>query len=230
MTWYHIARFGNTAVVSLGDDIGAWGITAEAFERELGDASAVELRIDSAGGDAATALTLYELLKEREVSAIVTRQCCSAAILVLLAAQHRTAYPDAALMIHPPMRHIVGLAGQLREAANDLEQLQARMGEIMRERTGQRSRVIEYWLAGPDRWLDASEAREFGLIDGIISEPALSPKMAAALAGEVGGRTEDEQLCLDLLNAIGPVRVKNRDAFGRRLGEWFLLKTEEQKL
>lgn len=66
-SWYSIKALSRgVAEILLYDEIGAWGITAQQFARELkalGDLSLISLRVHSPGGDVFEGTAIYNLLK-----------------------------------------------------------------------------------------------------------------------------------------------------------------------
>ncbi|NQD78600.1 Clp protease ClpP, partial [Pseudomonas sp. CrR14] len=66
-SWYSIKALSRgTAEVLLYDEIGAWGISAQQFAKDLksmGDLSRIDLRVHSPGGDVFEGTAIYNLLK-----------------------------------------------------------------------------------------------------------------------------------------------------------------------
>ena len=94
--------------------------------------------------------------------------------------------------------------------------------EVYARRTGKPAAEVAPWFVNGDHWFTADEALAAGLVDEIL--PALAPRPAGAstLAQDATeSPTEAETLALDLLRALGPLRVRDREAFGREVGAWF---------
>ena len=114
-----------------------------------------------------------------------------------------------------------------------MEKLTARWIEILSDRTGDIVTVCK-WLSGPDVWLTATEALEFGLVDEIISRPAAlastrtkeptipieapaepaAPMTAPAPEG-------NDALLLDFLKAFGEIQTADKSKLFRELSVWF---------
>ncbi len=67
--WYTIkaASGGNSTDISIYEEIGGWGITAQQFSEDLkalGDISHINLHIHSPGGDVFDGIAIYNLLNK----------------------------------------------------------------------------------------------------------------------------------------------------------------------
>jgi ATP-dependent protease ClpP protease subunit len=223
MNWFSITHQANVATAYIGDNIGAFGLSAVDFIRDMGAASKVELRIDSGGGDGSTALATHAALAQIDCIALVTGRCCSAAILPLMAAKRISAYPGSMFMLHAPVRFVCGNELELRSAADDLLGLKVDYRRIVSARTGQSASTVNKWLSGQDRWFTAAEALSAGLVDELVDAPKEFEQITnhdQEKAEVTPGPTEREQFCLDMLRAIGPLRVTSRKHFLRELQVW----------
>jgi ATP-dependent Clp protease, protease subunit len=134
----------------------------------------ITLVINSPGGSVDAGFAVWDQIKmiTSPVTTLVTGLAASmGSILSLCAVKgRRLATPNARILIHQPSIH-----GGLRGQASDLE-IHAR--EILKTR----ARIVQLYVdaSGKDRetiaaaierdtWLSADEAKEFGLIDKIIS-------------------------------------------------------------
>ena len=75
-SWYSLSAALQRGVVEvmLYDEIGAWGITAKQFARDLaamGDVSQINLHIHSPGGDVFEGTTMYNLLRGHSARVVV---------------------------------------------------------------------------------------------------------------------------------------------------------------
>lgn len=82
------------------------------------------------------------------------------------------ALPDAEIMIHQPAVHGDGIRGQatdIRIMSDHIQRSKERLNRILAENTG---RTVEEITAATerDRYMSASEALEFGLIDKILTK------------------------------------------------------------
>lgn len=70
-------------------------------------------------------------------------------------------------MIHQPSGGAQGQATDIEINAREIIKTRARLNEILAERTGQPVEKIEKDVER-DYWLDAKEAKEYGLVDEVL--------------------------------------------------------------
>ena len=87
----------------------------------------------------------------------------------------RLALPNAEIMIHQPSGGAQGQATEIEITAKHILQTREKMNHILAERTGQDYEVIAADTER-DNWKSAQEAKEYGLIDAVISNRADSEK------------------------------------------------------
>lgn len=224
MNWFSVHRVGAEAFASIGNDIGCDGPGVEQFVEAVGDASKVHIQINSHGGSMSAGLDLADFLKTRETHAIVIERCFSAAIPPLLAARRRCIRADATVMVHKACTAAYGGRDELHLAIEGLAEANARLFELLRERTGRTRFEIAEWLRG-DRYFSATEAVEVGIADSIIRAPAevTEERSLAFLPESTGPKpwTPAERLLLDVLRAVGNVDTHDRQRLGREIGAWF---------
>jgi ATP-dependent Clp protease, protease subunit len=131
----------------------------------------VQLHMSAQDGELASAFAVVDAIDAMRapVHAVVTAEVGGAAVAVLAAAERRLAYRHARVRLaEPRSATVAGTADQVAAAAGqylrELEELALRLARV----TGQtRSRIEDDLSAG--RMLDAEQAREYGLIDEIIT-------------------------------------------------------------
>ncbi len=130
----------------------------------------ITLYIDSKGGGVYAGIHIYDTIKESHapVRGIVIGKAMSAAFVVLLACDHRTAFPHAILMYHAPT-----LAGIALDQPDFEQQLALRrdfhhimLSELTRR--GKVSRALFEKWSREERYLTADEAYEAGILDQVI--------------------------------------------------------------
>ena len=135
----------------------------------------ITLYIDSNGGGIYAAIHIYDTIKESHapVRGIVMGKAVSAALVALLACHDRAAFPHAILMYHAPT-----LAGIRLDQTDFQHQLATRrtfhnimLSELTRRGNAPRLQ-FEQW-SREERYLNAHEALEAGIIDRIISPTIL---------------------------------------------------------
>jgi ATP-dependent Clp protease protease subunit len=104
----------------------------------------------------------------------------------------RFALPNARVMIHQPMGGFQGQATEIDIHAREILKIRERLNEIMAKHTGQPLERISQDTER-DYFLSAEEAKQYGLIDEVITRP---PKLLAVggdagkdVWGQVMGRT-----------------------------------------
>jgi ATP-dependent Clp protease protease subunit len=85
----------------------------------------------------------------------------------------RYALPNSEVMIHQPLGGAQGQATEIEIAAKRILFLRQKLNQIMSERTGQPLEVIERDTER-DNFMVAERAKEYGLIDHIISRNELT--------------------------------------------------------
>jgi len=136
----------------------------------------VSLYITSPGGSITAGMAIHDTMRyiAPDVSTIAMGQTASMGTLLLAAGTKgkRHALPNATVHFHP-----AGIGGEgIGGSAPDIEiqvqfilQLQERGNKLLSAYTGQTMEAIERDFQR-DRFLDAKEAQEYGLIDTILSK------------------------------------------------------------
>ena len=140
----------------------------------------IVLYINSPGGSVSDGMAIYDAMQA--ISAPVSTVCMGMAMSMgsfLLAAGEpgrRFAWPHARIMIHQPliMGTITGTATDLDIRAKETIRLRGELNELYAQHTGQDVDKIE---ADTDRdfFMSAEEAKEYGLLDDVITTTAPAP-------------------------------------------------------
>jgi ATP-dependent Clp protease protease subunit len=80
----------------------------------------------------------------------------------------RFATPNARIMVHQPSGGFSGQASDIERHAQDIIKLKRRLNEVYVKHTGQDLDTIEKTL-DRDHFMSADEAKDFGLIDKVMS-------------------------------------------------------------
>ena len=81
----------------------------------------------------------------------------------------RFALPNARIMVHQPSGGFQGQASDILRHAEDIMKVKKRLNDVYVKHTGQDYETIEKTL-DRDHFLSADEAKEFGLIDEVLSK------------------------------------------------------------
>jgi ATP-dependent Clp protease protease subunit len=132
----------------------------------------VNLYINSPGGDVSALLAIYDTMQyiKCDVSTIVMGLAASAAAVLLLAGapNKRFALPNSRVLLHQPHGGAQGQAVDIEIQAKEIMRLRALLEQIISEHTGQ---PLEKVTKDTDRdfFMDAEEAREYGIVDRVIT-------------------------------------------------------------
>jgi ATP-dependent protease ClpP protease subunit len=174
-SWYSIRAASRGVVeVMLYDDIGAWGITARQFARDLaalGDVSQINLRIHSGGGDVMDGTAMYNILRghSARVEVYIDGMAASMASVVAMAGDVIYMPANSMMMIHKPWGGQVGDADDMREYADLLDKVEGTLIQAYARKSGKSVDEIAALLK-VTTWMDGNEAVAAGFADQ-VSEP-----------------------------------------------------------
>lgn len=174
-SWYSIrAAARGVAEVLLYDEIGAWGITAQQFARDLkalGDLQRIDLRVHSPGGDVFEGTAIYNLLKHHpaRVEGYVDGLAASMATVILMACDTVFIPENGLMMIHKPWGITGGDADDMRRYVELLDKIEDTMVMAYASKTGKSAEDIKALLK-EETWMTGREAVEAGFADQ-LTEP-----------------------------------------------------------
>jgi len=133
----------------------------------------IALYVNSPGGDMSGMMAIYDTMQHLrcDVSTICIGLAASAAAVILAAGTEgkRTALAHSRVMIHQPhvMGQMQGQASDIAIHAEEVNRMRSQMNEILAHHTGHPiAKITED--TERDRWLPATEAVEYGLVDRIL--------------------------------------------------------------
>lgn len=182
---YSMVAKGSKGEIQLYGPIGAslWsdGITATEFTKDLkglGSVSAIDVRINSDGGDVFEGRTMYNLLSQHsaKITVYVDGLAASIASLIAMAGDEIIMGDGAFIMVHRPWGGKVGTADDLRSTANLLDSVNETMITTYASRT-KLSREDLTALLVAETWMPADEAVSYGFADKKLG----GAKIAAAI-------------------------------------------------
>lgn len=131
----------------------------------------ISLYINSPGGSVTAALAILDTMNliKPEVSTTVVGIAASAGALLLSAGAKgkRFALPNSEIMIHQPWGGAEGRAADIEITAKQILKTRARLNEILSKNTGKSLSEIEKDV-DRDYFMDASEAKKYGIIDKVL--------------------------------------------------------------
>ncbi|MCC8111581.1 MAG: ATP-dependent Clp endopeptidase proteolytic subunit ClpP [Ruminococcus sp.] len=135
----------------------------------------ISLYINSPGGSITAGMAIYDTMQyiKCDVSTICIGMAASMGAFLLSsgAKGKRIALPNSEIMVHQPLIS-GGLSGQctdIKIASDHLVRVRQRMNEILAENTGKPLQIIQQDTER-DNYMYAEEAREYGLIDKVITQ------------------------------------------------------------
>ncbi|WP_159586322.1 ATP-dependent Clp protease proteolytic subunit [Chelativorans xinjiangense] len=143
----------------------------------------IALYINSPGGVVTSGMAIYDTMQfiQPPVSTLCFGQAASMGSLLLCAGAKdmRFATPNARIMVHQPSGGFQGQASDIERHAQDIIKLKRRLNEVYVTHTGQDYETIEKTL-DRDHFMNSDEAKEFGLIDRVITNRELieAPKIS----------------------------------------------------
>lgn len=174
---YRMAKNGARGEIYLygviGDSFFSDGVTAKQFSadlKELGDVSALDIRINSEGGDVFQGRSIYNLLNEHKakITVHVDGWAASIASLIAMAGDEIIMGDGAYMMIHNPWGYAVGESGEMRRVADLLDSIAGTMIDTYAARTGSSRDDIKKWMDA-ETTMTAEESVERGFADSVVA-------------------------------------------------------------
>ncbi len=132
----------------------------------------IYLYINSPGGVVTSGLAIYDTMQyiSPDVATLCIGQACSMGSFLLAggAKGKRFSLPNSQIMIHQPSGGAKGQATDIEIQAKLILDLRKRLNKIYADNTGQKLSVIEKAM-DRDNFMTPVEAKEFGLIDEIVT-------------------------------------------------------------
>lgn len=135
----------------------------------------IHFYINSPGGSVTATMAIYDTMQFLTCS--VVTYCVGLAAsggAVLLAGGtkgKRFALPHAKMMIHQPYGEVGGQVSDIEIQARDILETRHVLNQILAHHTGQPLDVIARDTER-DRYLNAQQAKEYGLVDDVLTNPA----------------------------------------------------------
>jgi ATP-dependent Clp protease protease subunit len=135
------------------------------------------LYINSPGGSITSLFAIYDTMQyiRPDVNTVCMGMAASAAAVILAggAKDKRYALPHARIMLHQPHGGAQGQASDIEIQARLIVQMREQLNEILAEHTGQELEKISFDTER-DYWMLAAEAKEYGVVDGILTRRELA--------------------------------------------------------
>ncbi|MFD0050148.1 ATP-dependent Clp endopeptidase proteolytic subunit ClpP [Actinomycetes bacterium NPDC127524] len=139
----------------------------------------ITLYINSPGGSITAGMAIYDTMQyiKPNVSTVCIGMAASMGAFLLAAGEKgkRYALPNSEVMIHQPLGGAQGQATEIEIAARRILFLREKLNTILSERSGQPLDVIAKDTER-DNFMTADRAKEYGLIDQVITRKVLESK------------------------------------------------------
>lgn len=131
----------------------------------------ISMYINSPGGVVTAGLAIFDTMQyiKPRVSTVCIGQAASMGSFLLAAGEPgmRIALPNARIMVHQPSGGARGMASDIEIQAREILRIRARMNDLYVKFTGRTLEEIEKAM-DRDTFLEAEEARAFGLVDKVF--------------------------------------------------------------
>merc|ERR1712002_1230152 len=154
----------------INDDVASLIVAQLLFLQSESAKKPIHMYINSPGGSVTAGLAIYDTMQYvlPPISTWCVGQACSMGSLLLAAgtAGMRHSLPNARIMVHQPS----GQATDILIQAEEITNLKKQLNMIYVKHTGQTLETIHDTLER-DKFMDPTQAKEFGLIDTILEHP-----------------------------------------------------------
>lgn len=177
------SRLLKDRIIMLGsaiDDSVANSLVAQLLFLEAEDPDKdISIYINSPGGSITAGMAIFDTMQfiKPDIQTICIGMSASMGAFLLAAGTKgkRYALPNAEVMIHQPLGGAQGQATEIEIAAKRILFLREKLNTILSERTGQSIDVIAADTER-DNFMTAERAKEYGLIDHIITRSDMKKK------------------------------------------------------
>lgn len=171
------SRLLNDRIVFLGEEVNdttASLVVAQLLYLEAQDPDKdIQFYINSPGGSVTAGMAIYDTMQyiKADVSTICVGLAASMGAFLLAAGTKgkRLALPNSEIMIHQPSGGFQGQATDISIHAENILRIKNNLNRILAENTGKSIDVIRD-ATERDNFMSAQEAKEFGLIDNVITK------------------------------------------------------------
>ncbi len=173
-TWYNMSvnAKAKTAEVYIYDVIGAWGVSAQRFVKDLkdlGNVTKIDLHINSPGGSVFDGAAIYNALDKHraEIEVYIDGLAASMGSYIAMVGEKVNIAENAFIMIHNPWVLVAGDEHSLRKQADLMTKVKNSLAKAYIRRSGMSSEEIKT-LMDEETWYDAEEAIANGFADSSV--------------------------------------------------------------
>lgn len=173
-SWYSIKALAgsHTAMLSIFDEIGAYGVTATQFIQDLanlGDIQKLTIQINSQGGSVQDGVAIFNTITQHpaHVTTEVNGWALSIASFIVMAGDTRRMASNSLLMLHNPWAISSGDAAEFRKTADMLDMVRETLISAYARSGKSRAEIVA--LLDAETWFTADEALAAGFVDEVQS-------------------------------------------------------------
>lgn len=216
--WYRMEAKAEEATVYIYDEIGFWGITADAFVKDLNKLTAktITLRLNTPGGSVFDGVAIYNALVNHPatINTHIDGLAASMGSIVALAGDKVHMAQNAQYMIHQPWSMVIGDAATMRKEAEVLDKISAgSFVSTYAAKTGLQAEEINTMMDA-ETWLNADEAKERGFVDEITGKAESAAKHDlshfARVPDELAGNTNIQDIDHIAPSTEAPATTQNK--------------------
>ena len=173
-SWYSMQAKGETATITIYDEIGFWGTDAEYFEaklKELGEVKNIDLRLNCPGGNVFDGITIFNILKNHpaEITVYIDGLAASMGSYIAMVGDLIVMPENAIMMIHNPSTGAGGEEKDLQKAIESLKAAKKSMINVYMAKTAKTEQEISD-IMDAETWLTGQEAVNLGFAD-VLEKP-----------------------------------------------------------
>ena len=155
----------------------------------------ISMYINSPGGVVTAGMAIHDTMQyiRPRVSTVCIGQAASMGSFLLAAGEPgmRIALPNARIMVHQPSGGARGMASDIEIQAREILRIRKRMNDLYVKYTGKTLDEIEKAM-DRDTFLEADEAKAFGLVDRVFeSRPDAEKQAESDAKGDAAGDAKD---------------------------------------
>jgi ATP-dependent protease ClpP protease subunit len=210
-TWYAMEQEidaegvkSSKAEIFIYDEIGGFGVNANAFIEELenlGEVEQIDLRISSPGGSIIEGNVIFNAIKRHaaNVTVYIDGMAASMASVIAMAGDEIIMADNALLMIHNPWTVSIGDSEQLRKDADLMDKMKSAIINAYGRSNYSEEELEE--LMDATTWFTAEEAMEAGFIDGTTEglKAAASLNELQTIANQAGATLPVEKIVASIV-------------------------------
>jgi len=133
--------------------------------------------INSPGGAVSDGMAIYDAMQmvKSDVKTICLGRCSSMAAILLSGGTKGKRYitPNSEVMIHEVSTFNMGKIGEVKVSFEHSNELNERIIKILADNTGKDIDQIRQDIQLKDKWFNAEEALEYGLVDKLLTKNAM---------------------------------------------------------